>query len=117
VTELSETTRGSGGFGSTGVEQSTLQTSTAVVNGAKKVKVAESEPISTKAARVTRLLRLVDQVKQLDLEEGSEVVTKLRRSALSNPCSLEPSLVGALEIFKETEDKTTLLENLELITT
>ena len=44
VTELSETTRGSGGFGSTGVEQSTLQPS-AVENGAKKFKADVSEPV------------------------------------------------------------------------
>lgn len=44
VTELSETTRGSGGFGSTGVEQSTLQAS-AVENGAKKFKADVSEPV------------------------------------------------------------------------
>lgn len=44
VTELSETTRGSGGFGSTGVEESTLQPS-AVGNGAKKFKAAGSEPV------------------------------------------------------------------------
>lgn len=43
VTELSETTRGSGGFGSTGVEQSTLKVS-AVENGVKKLK-ANPEPV------------------------------------------------------------------------
>lgn len=48
VTELSETTRGSGGFGSTGVEQGALQTSSTVANGAKKIKVVGSEPVRAK---------------------------------------------------------------------
>lgn len=39
VTELPETTRGSGGFGSTGVARSALHEVTSVANGHKKLKV------------------------------------------------------------------------------
>lgn len=42
-------------------------------------------------------------------------VLQLRAQACAHPNSLEAALVGALEVYKETQDKETLLENLKCI--
>eukprot|EP00903_Cladosiphon_okamuranus_P013087 g12207.t1 len=113
VTELSETTRGSAGFGSTGVEQSTLQPS-AVENGAKKFKQAGSGTVTSGALKVTRLLRLVDRVSKLDLAEPY-LVQKLRKRVMTTPVLVEDALVGSLELYDENGDEESLIANLSAV--
>ncbi|CAM9407056.1 unnamed protein product [Ectocarpus sp. 4 AP-2014] len=117
VTELSETTRGSGGFGSTGVEQGALQTSSTVANGAKKIKVVGSEPVSRTSSTVARVLRLIDRVDKLDVDDAPTLVAKLRKAAMSTPSSLEDLLVGILENYDETGDTKALNKNLMAVVT
>ncbi|CAM9722217.1 unnamed protein product [Ectocarpus fasciculatus] len=109
VTELSETTRGSGGFGSTGVEQGALQTSSTVANGAKKIKV------STTSSAVARSLRLIDRVDKLDVDKAPMLAARLRKALMSRPMSLEDLLVGVFEIYDETGDTKALVKNLMAI--
>ncbi|CAN0362537.1 unnamed protein product [Pylaiella littoralis] len=109
VSELSETTRGSGGFGSTGVEQNTRQTS-AQENGAKRLKANESEPVPAGAERIKQLLKLVDRVNKLGLGDPS-LIRKLRMKAVY-PDSYEDAMFAVFELYDETGDKEALRENL-----
>lgn len=54
-----------------------------------RVLLSSDRKISEDAAQVVRLLRLVDQVKQLDLEGGSEIVDEVNAYSHRSPsCSL-----------------------------
>lgn len=56
VTELSETTRGTGGFGSTGVAREAMSDMTSVPNGYKKLKTSKVIAPHSSIARVTNPL-------------------------------------------------------------
>lgn len=115
VTELSETIRGSGGFGSTGVAREPLTDVTAVPNGYKKFKMQKPQP-PLGSEYVQYLLGLIQVLAGiLGTESSSAVLTPLRGYALKGSFVLGDALEGILDSHAKTNNKRELETDLAII--